>query len=48
MNKIRKFLLTGGKFKPELHLKQQVFTYSACGPFAKHPERIQNIEKQVI
>ena len=30
-----------GKFKPELHLKQAEFTYSACGPFTKHLERIQ-------
>ena len=42
MNKIRKFLLTGDKFIPELHLRQQGFTYSACGPFTKHLERIQN------
>ena len=48
MNKIRKFLLTGGKYMPELHLKQQVFIYSVCGPFAKYLERIQNIEKHVI
>ena len=26
---------------PELHLKQPGFTYSACGPFAKHREIIQ-------
>ena len=40
MNKtINKFLLTGGKFMPELHLKQLGFTYSACGPFTKHRER---------
>ena len=25
----------------ELHLKQPGFTYSACGPFTKHRERIQ-------
>ena len=25
----------------ELHLKQPEFTYSACGPFTKHYERIQ-------
>ena len=25
---------------PELHLKQLGFTYSACGPFTKHRERI--------
>ena len=42
MNKIiNKFLLIGDKFMPELHLKQRGFTYSACGPFTKHRERIQ-------
>ena len=42
MNKIiNKFLLTGNKFMAELHLKQPGFTYSACGPFTKHCERIQ-------
>ena len=39
MNKIiNKFLLTGDKIMLELHLKQPGFTYSACGPFYKHPE----------
>ena len=34
MNKIiKKFLLTVDKFMSEFHLKQSVFTYSACGPF---------------
>ena len=42
MNKIiNKFLLTGGKIMQVLHLKQPVFTYSACEPFTKHRERIQ-------
>ena len=42
MNKIIiKFLLNRDKFMPELHLKQPEFTYSACGPFTKHCERIQ-------
>ena len=27
---------------PELHLKQPGFTFSACGPFTKHCERIKN------
>ena len=46
MNKIiNKFLLTGDKFIPELHLKQPGFTYSACGPFTKHLERIQKIRE---
>ena len=49
MNKIiNKFLLTGNKFMPELHLKQPGFTYSACEPFTKPRERIKNLEKQVI
>ena len=25
-----------------MHLKQPGFTYSACGPFTKNKERIQN------
>ena len=34
MNKIiNKFLLTGNKFMPELHLRHAGFTYGACGPF---------------
>ena len=41
MNKIvNKFLLTGDKFMPELHLRQPVFTYSACGPFTKYCEKL--------
>ena len=41
MNKIiSNFLLTGEKFMPELHLKKPGFTYSVCGPFTKHCERI--------
>ena len=40
MNKIiNKFLLTEGKFMPELHLKQPIFTYSACG-MKKKKDRI--------
>ena len=46
MNKIiNKLLLTGDKFMPELHLKQPRFTYSACGPFTKHRERIQKFRE---
>ena len=42
MNKIiNKFLLSRDKFMPELHLKQSGYTYSACGTFTKHYERIQ-------
>ena len=42
MNEIvNKFLLVGDKFMPEIHLKQPGFTYSACGPFTKDKERIE-------
>ena len=34
MNEIvSNFFLAGGKFMPEMHLRQLGFTYSACGPF---------------
>ena len=42
---INKFLLTGNKFLPEMHLRQPQFTYSACGPFTKHKERIKKINQ---
>ena len=46
MNKIvNKFLLAGDKFIPELYLGQPGFTYSACGPFAKHREGIQKFRE---
>ena len=35
------FLLAGDKFMPEMHLKPPGFTYSACGPFTKHKQRIE-------
>ena len=38
---INKFLVTGDKFMPEMHLKQPEFTYSACGQFTKNKQRIQ-------
>ena len=38
---INKFLLAGDTFMPEMHLRQLQFTYSACGPFTKHKQRIQ-------
>ena len=40
-----KFLFAGEKFMPELHLKQPGFTYSACGPFTKHREKIQSFRE---
>ena len=49
MNDItNKFLLAGDKFMPETHLRQPGFTYSACGPFTKSKERIQNLNKLEI
>ena len=46
MNKIvNNFLLAGDKFMPEMHLKQTEFTYSVCGSFNKHNERIQKFEE---
>ena len=44
-NAINKFLLLGDKFMPEIHLKQTQFTYSACGPFTRHEQRIQKFKE---
>ena len=46
MNEIvKKFLLAGDKFMPEMHLRQPQFVYSACGPFTKNKERIQKFKE---
>ena len=46
MNKIaNKFLLAGDKFMPNLILRQPGFTYSVCGPFTKHRERIKKFRE---
>ena len=37
-------MLVGEKFMPEMHLKPAGFPYSACGPFTKNKERIQNFK----
>ena len=42
---ITKFLLAGDRFMPEMHIKQLVFTYSACGLFTKNKERIQKLKE---
>ena len=42
---INKFLQTGDKFMPEMHLRQPVFTNNACGPFTKNKERIQKFKE---
>ena len=44
-NLINKFLLAGDRFMPEIHLRQPQFTYSACGPFTRHEERIQKFKE---
>ena len=44
-NVINKLLLAGDKFMPEIHLRQLQFTYSACGPFTKHEQRIQKFKE---
>ena len=44
-NVINKFLLAGDKSMPEIHLRQPQFTYSACGPFTKHEQRIQKFKE---
>ena len=30
---------------PGIHLKQRIFTYSACGPYTKNKERIWKIKE---
>ena len=44
-NTINKLLLAGDKFIPEIHLRQPQFTYSVCGPFTKHEQRIQKFKE---
>ena len=44
-NIINTFLLAGDKFMLEMHLRQPQFTYSACGPFTKHKQRIQKFKE---
>ena len=42
---VKKFLLAGDKFMPEMHLRQPRFTYSACGAFTKNKKRIQKFKQ---
>ena len=44
-NIINKYLLARDEFMPEMHLRQAQFTYSACGPFSKHKQRIQTFKE---
>ena len=43
-NVINKFVLSGDKFLPEMHLRQPQFVYSARGPFTRHKERIKKFK----
>ena len=43
---INRFLLIGDKFMPEMHLwDPKTGKYSACGPFARHKQRINDLTK---
>ena len=42
---VKKFLLAGDKFMPEMHLKQPGFTYSGCGSFTKNKKRTQKFKE---
>ena len=42
---VHKFLLAGGEFITEMHLRQPGFTYSVCGPFTKNKERPQKFKE---
>ena len=44
-NIINKFLLAGDNVMPEINLRQPQFTYSACGPFTKHKQKIQKFKE---
>ena len=44
-NKVNKTLLVGDNFRPEIHLKQPRFTYSACEPFTKHKQKTQKLKE---
>ena len=40
---INRFLLIGDQFMPEMHLWDlKVGKYSACGPFTRHKQRIND------
>ena len=43
--RVKKFLLAGDKFMPEMHLKQPRFSYRTCEPFTKNKERIQKFKE---
>ena len=42
---VNKFLLTGGKFTFDIHLRQAGFTYTVCRPFTRNKERMQKFKE---
>ena len=44
-NAINELSLAEDKFMPEIHLRKPQFTYSACGRFSKHEQRIQKFKE---
>ena len=42
---VNKLLIAREIFMPEMHLKQPVFTYSACAPFTKNMEKIKKFKE---
>ena len=46
MNEIvNKILLAEDKFMPKIHLRQPLFSYTACGTFTKNKEIIQKFKE---
>ena len=43
---VNKFLLVGGKFMPEMQLRQAGLTYNLFGPFTKSKKRMQKSKKK--
>ena len=42
---VNKFLLMGDKFMTEVQLRQPGFTYSVCGSFIRHKEKIEKFRQ---
>ena len=45
---VNKFLLTGDKYMPEIHLRQPGFTYSAAGHIQEIKKESKKLRKQEI
>ena len=45
---VKRFLLAGDRFMPEMHLIQRGFTYTACGLFTTNKEKIQKFKETEI